>query len=62
MLVKLATQLLSLKFVDAKQCGTVHAQSKTSMRGQKMARVLLVYRSARKAIWKLAANKNATFN
>ena len=33
-LAKLATQVLSLNFVDAKQCGTAHAQSKTSMHGQ----------------------------
>ena len=42
MLAKLATQLLSLNFVDAKQCGTAHAQLKTSTRSQKMARVVLV--------------------
>ena len=30
MLAKLVTQLLSLNFVDAKQCGTAHAQSKTT--------------------------------
>ena len=38
MLAKLATQLLSLNFVDAKQCGTAHAQSKTNMRGQNDSR------------------------
>ena len=38
----LATQLFSLNFVDTKQCGTAHAQSKTSTRGKKMARVVLV--------------------
>ena len=42
MLVKLAMQLLSLNFVDAKQCGTAHAQSKTSTHVQKVARVVLV--------------------
>ena len=41
MLVKLATQLSLLNFVDAKQCGTVHEQSK-STRGKKMVRVVLV--------------------
>ena len=42
MLVKLAMQLLLLNFVDAKQCGTAHVQSKTSTRGQNMAHVVLV--------------------
>ena len=42
MLAKLAMELLSLNFVDAKQCCTVHAQLKTNMRGQKMACVVLV--------------------
>ena len=35
MLAKLAMQLLSLHFVDAKHCGTAHAQSKTSTHGKK---------------------------
>ena len=35
MLAKLAMQLLSLNFVDAKLCGTAHAQLKTSTHGQK---------------------------
>ena len=42
MLAKLATQLLSLNFVDAEQCGTAHAQLKRSTRGKKLARVVLV--------------------
>ena len=41
-LVKLATQLLSLNFVDTKQCGTAQVQSKASMRGKTMARVVFV--------------------
>ena len=42
MLAKLAMQLLLLNFVDAKQCGTAHVQSKKSTRGQKMAHIVLV--------------------
>ena len=38
----LAMQLLSLNFVDARQCGIAHTQSKTSTRGQKMAFIVLV--------------------